>query len=203
MRYYGKYIKSLLEIFFILITAVIWLVPFVVILLLLSFSSSEKAIFKQERLGFRGKKFNIYKFRTMSNDKDENGNLLSDSERITPLGHVLRKTSLDELPGLVNVLKGDMSIVGPRPFIAEYENYYSPDQFRRHDVKPGITGWAQINGRNKLTWGQKFSLDLYYVDNQSLKLDIKILILTLVAVFRTTDVDNNTDSTMPKFNGSN
>lgn len=203
MRFYGKYIKSILEIFFILITSVIWLVPFVVIIIILSFSSSEKPIFKQERLGFKGKKFNIYKFRTMSNDKDKHGNLLSDGERITRLGRVLRKTSLDELPGLINVLKGDMSIVGPRPFIAEYENYYSPDQFRRHDVKPGITGWAQINGRNKLTWSQKFSLDLYYVDNQSLKLDFKILISTLFAVFRTTDVDNSNDSTMPKFNGSN
>lgn len=203
MRFYGKYIKTFLEIFFILITAIVWLIPFVVILILLSLFSSEKAIFKQERLGFRGKKFNIYKFRTMSNDKDEHGNLLCDSKRITRLGHVLRKTSLDELPGLVNVLKGDMSIVGPRPFIAEYEKLYSPNQFRRHDVKPGITGWAQINGRNKLTWNEKFSLDLYYVENQSLQLDFKILILTLVAVFRTIDVDNSTDSTMPKFNGSN
>ena len=139
----------------------------------------------------------------MSNEKDEFGNLLSDSKRITPLGNVLRKTSLDELPGILNVLKGNMSIVGPRPFIAEYENLYTPKQFRRHDVKPGITGWAQVNGRNKLTWSEKFLLDLYYIDNQSLKLDLKILILTIVAVFRTTDVDNSSNYTMPKFDGSN
>ena len=203
MRFYGKYIKSFLEVLFLLTTAIIWLGPFIIIHILLSLSSTEKAIFKQERLGYKGKKFHIYKFRTMSNEKDEFGNLLSDSKRITPLGNVVRKTSLDELPGILNVLKGNMSIVGPRPFIAEYENLYTPKQFRRHDVKPGITGWAQVNGRNKLTWSEKFLLDLYYIDNQSLKLDLEILILTVVAVFRTTDVDNSSNYTMPKFDGSN
>ena len=187
MRFYGKYIKSLLEIFFILITAVIWLVPFVIILTLLSFPSSEKAIFKQERLGFRGKKFKIYKFRTMSNDKDENGNLLCDSKRITRLGHVLRKTSLDELPGLMNVLKGDMSIVGPRPerpvLVEKFRNDI-PGYMLKHKVPAGITGWAQVNGlRGDTDLNNRISYDLYYIENWSLLFDLKIIILTAIQVF--------------------
>jgi len=159
--------------------------------------------FKQKRPGINGKPFCFYKFRTMTNRKDSTGNLLPDKDRITRLGEILRKTSLDELPSLWNVLKGDMSLVGPRPLLMEYLPLYSQDQMRRHEVKPGITGWAQINGRNAISWEEKFKLDIWYVENQSFWLDLKILFLTILKVLKKEGINQSEHLTMEKFNGSN
>lgn len=159
-------------------------------------------IFSQNRPGFSGKPFKLYKFRTMINAQRMNGELLSDLERLTSLGRFLRLTSLDELPELFNVLKGDMSLVGPRPLLTQYLKRYTPEQARRHEVKPGITGWAQINGRNSITWEEKFKLDVWYVDHQSLRLDIKIMVLTLYKVFKREGINQSAEITMEPFKGS-
>lgn len=150
-------------------------------------------VFTQARPGRNGKIFTVYKFRTMTGDCDAEGNLLSDEERLIPLGQFLRKASLDEFPQLWNVLVGDMSFVGPRPLLVRYLERYSPEQARRHDVRPGITGWAQVNGRNALTWDEKFRLDLWYVDNWSLWLDLKILLLTVKKVVKQEGISQNAD----------
>jgi lipopolysaccharide/colanic/teichoic acid biosynthesis glycosyltransferase len=161
-------------------------------------------VFTQARPGKDSRIFTVYKFRTMTSDCDAEGKLLSDEQRLIPLGQFLRKASLDELPQLVNVLLGDMSFVGPRPLLVRYLERYSPEQARRHDVLPGITGWAQVNGRNALTWDEKFSLDLWYVDNWSLWLDVKILFLTVKKVFKQEGISQNTDVVgMPEFMGNN
>ena len=157
--------------------------------------------FKQKRPGINGIPFYFYKFRTMTNEKDNNGKLLPDEKRFNKFGDYLRKTSLDELPSFWNVLKGEMSLVGPRPLLMEYLDYYSPGQARRHEVKPGITGWAQINGRNAITWEEKFKLDVWYVDNRSLFLDLKILLLTIWKVFTREGISPKGRSTMEKYNG--
>lgn len=159
-------------------------------------------LFRQKRPGMGGKAFEMLKFRTMLDAQDSCGNPLPDSERMTPIGIFLRSTSLDELPELWNVLKGDMSLVGPRPLLMEYLKLYTPRQARRHEVRPGITGWAQVNGRNAISWDEKFALDLWYVDHQSLRLDIKILIKTLLLVFRRHGISAEGDVTMPRFRGS-
>ena len=138
----------------------------------------------------------------MTNKKDKNGNLLPDKNRLSPLGSFLRKTSIDELPSLWNVLKGDMCFVGPRPLLMEYLDYYSPEQARRHEVKPGITGWAQINGRNSISWEEKFNLDVWYVDNRSFWLDLKIIFLTIFKVLKQEGISQSDHTTMPKFEGS-
>ena len=158
--------------------------------------------FKQSRPGLNGKIFNIYKFRTMTNERDKDGILLSDEARLTKFGKFLRSTSLDELPSLWNVLKSDMSLVGPRPLLLEYLPLYSTQQARRHEVKPGITGWAQVNGRNAITWGEKFDLDVWYVDNQSIWLDIKILWLTVKKVIMRDGINQVGQSTMENFKGN-
>jgi len=160
------------------------------------------ALFKQNRPGLHGDIFTFYKFRTMTDKRDSNGELLPDKDRITPLGNFLRKTSLDELPSLYNVLKGDMSLVGPRPLLVEYLDLYSPKQSRRHDVKPGITGWAQINGRNAISWEEKFELDVWYVDNKNFVLDLKIIFKTLLKVIKKEGINATSDHTMPRFTGS-
>ena len=160
------------------------------------------AIFVQLRPGLHGKPFRMYKFRTMSDARDDAGNLMPDELRLSPLGRFLRATSLDELPELWNVLKGEMSLVGPRPLLMEYLERYSPEQARRHEVRPGITGWAQVNGRNAISWEDKFRLDVWYVDNQSLLLDLKILTLTLLMVLAGKDVSAKGHATMPPFEGS-
>ncbi len=160
-------------------------------------------LFCQERPGLYGKPFIIYKFRTMSNARDKNGNLLTDGERLTPFGAFLRRTSLDELPELVNVLKGDMSIIGPRPLLMQYLDRYTPEQGRRHEVKPGITGWAQVNGRNAITWEDKFKLDVWYVDNQSLWLDLKIIGLTIWKILKREGINQQGQATMQEFMESN
>jgi len=158
--------------------------------------------FKQARPGLNGEIFNMYKFRTMTNECDKGGVLESDSVRLTKFGKFLRSTSLDELPGFWCVLKGDMSLVGPRPLLVEYLPLYSEKQSRRHEVKPGITGWAQVNGRNAISWDEKFDLDVWYVDNQSIWLDIKILWLTVKKVIMRDGISQNNHVTMDKFKGS-
>jgi lipopolysaccharide/colanic/teichoic acid biosynthesis glycosyltransferase len=158
-------------------------------------------IFVQQRPGKNEKLFSFYKFRTMTNEEDENGNLLPDNMRMTRLGKILRQTSLDELPSFWNVLKGDMSLVGPRPLLEAYLPLYSKEQSRRHEVKPGITGWAQINGRNSLSWEEKFQLDVWYVDNNTVWLDLKILIKTIFKVIRKEGIHSNTSATMEAFRG--
>jgi len=179
------------------------LVPVIILVAALVRLKLGSAIFfKQARPGLNGEIFNMYKFRTMTVECDKNGVLLSDKDRLTKFGKFLRSTSLDELPGLWNVLKGDMSLVGPRPLLVEYLPLYSEKQSRRHEVKPGITGWAQVNGRNAISWDEKFYLDVWYVDNQSIWLDIKILWMTVKKVIMRDGISQNNHVTMDKFKGS-
>lgn len=159
--------------------------------------------FTQDRLGKDGKVFKMIKFRTMSNKTDKFGNLLSDEERMTSFGKILRSTSIDELPELINVFKGEMSLVGPRPLLVEYKDLYSKEQFRRHEVRPGITGWAQVNGRNSLSWSDRFNLDVEYVDRYNFFMDVKILFMTVGKVIKRDGISQNGNATMEKFNGNN
>ncbi|RIV76045.1 sugar transferase [Pelagerythrobacter aerophilus] len=159
-------------------------------------------LFAQQRPGRMGKPFRMIKFRTMRDAVDADGVLLPDASRLTPFGCFLRSTSLDELPSLWNVLKGDMSLVGPRPLLMEYLPRYSAEQARRHEVRPGLTGWAQINGRNALSWDEKFALDVWYVDNRSMKLDMQILWLTVLKVLQRDGISADGEATMPKFQGT-
>ena len=182
--------------------ALLLLLPVLMLITLMIRSKLGSPIFfKQPRPGLNGKIFNIYKFRTMTNDRDKDGILLSDKIRLTKFGKFLRSTSLDELLSLWNVLKGDMSLVGPRPLLVEYLPLYSTKQARRHEVKPGITGWAQVNGRNAISWDEKFDLDVWYVDNQSIWLDIKILFLTIKKVITRSGINQDGQATMEKFKG--
>lgn len=158
-------------------------------------------LFRQTRPGLNGEPFTLYKFRTMTDERDEAGNLLSDEKRLTKTGRLIRKTSLDELPQLINVIKGDLSLVGPRPLLMEYIPLYTKRQWRRHEVKPGITGWAQINGRNKVTWEEKFELDVWYVDHRSFLLDLKILLLTIVKVLKSEGVSQDRHVTAENLRG--
>lgn len=160
-------------------------------------------LFKQQRPGLYGQPFYFNKFRTMTDDKDSNGQLLPDSERVTTFGEFLRKYSLDELPQLINVIKGDMSLVGPRPLLMEYLPLYTVEQAKRHNVRPGITGWAQVNGRNTINWEEKYRLDVWYVNNRSLLLDLRILVLTVLKVIQTEGVNQPGCSTVESFKGSN
>lgn len=159
-------------------------------------------LFRQQRPGLHGKAFWLYKFRTMTDRRDADGSPLPDADRLTAFGRFLRRTSLDELPEFVNVLKGDMSLVGPRPLLIEYLELYNPDQARRHEVKPGITGWAQVHGRNAVSWEQRFQLDVWYVDHVSFRLDLKILRLTVMAVLSGEGVEAPGHATVPRFQGS-
>lgn len=189
---------------FILSISILILVSPIILLLfiLVAYRLGCPALFIQQRPGMNGKLFRMVKFRSMTDDKDALGGLLSDGQRLSPFGKFLRSTSLDELPSLWNVLKGEMSLVGPRPLLEEYLPLYSKVQARRHDVKPGVTGWAQINGRNALSWDQKFKLDVWYVDNQSFLLDIKILWMTMKKVLIRDGVSAEGVATMTKFTGS-
>ena len=178
----------------------LFLSPFlVVIALLVRARLGSPVLFRQERPGLYGKPFTIYKFRTMTDGRDKDGNLLPDGERLTPLGQFLRKTSMDELPELFNVIKGDMSIVGPRPLLMQYLDRYTPEQARRHGVKPGITGWAQVNGRNAISWEDKFKLDVWYVDNWSVWLDVKIIAMTVLKVLKKEGISQKGEATMEEF----
>ncbi len=173
-----------------------------IIAVLVRFLHGTPVLFRQPRPGYQGRPFYIYKFRSMTDARDETGSLLPDAARLTGLGRFLRATSLDELPELFNILRGEMSLVGPRPLLMQYLERYSPEQARRHDVLPGITGWAQINGRNALTWEDKFKLDVWYVDNRSFWLDIKILLLTLWKVFTREGISQPGHATMEEFMGN-
>jgi len=172
-------------------------------LFILLFQNNGAPFFSQTRPGKNGKLFTIYKLKTMRDTRSNSGGLLPDNQRTTPIGSVIRKLSLDELPQLWNILKGDMSFVGPRPLLPEYLPLYSKEQEKRHKVKPGITGWAQVNGRNTISWKQKFDYDLWYIQHQSFILDIKILVMTLSKVFKTRDVNATGLITMEPFNGNN
>ena len=173
------------------------------ICLLVIINLGSPAFFLQERVGKDNKIFKMIKFRTMKNSTDKNGNLLSDNERVTKFGSFLRSFSLDELPELINILKGDMSLVGPRALLVQYLGLYNDEQIRRHEVLPGLTGWAQINGRNSITWSEKFKLDVWYVDNWSLWLDIKIFFLTFWKVLKREGINQSESVTMEYFNGRN
>ena len=195
-------IKSLFDKTLALFLIILFSPIYIVVSLLIFFKMGSPILFRQKRPGYKEKIFGIYKFRTMTNEKDEFGNLLPDDKRLVGIGKFIRSTSLDELPQLFNVLKGEMSFVGPRPLLEEYLPLYNEKQKRRHDVKPGITGWAQVNGRNAISWEQKFDYDVWYVDNQSFWLDIKILWLTFLKVVKRSDISSSTSSTMEKFTGS-
>ena len=159
-------------------------------------------IFRQQRPGLHGRLFSILKFRTMTDTRDETGNLLPDAQRLTQFGKFLRSSSLDELPELLNVLKGEMSLVGPRPLLEQYLDLYTPEQMRRHDVRPGITGWAQVNGRNALSWEEKFELDVWYVDNHTFWLDIKIILMTIVKIVKRENINQAGQATIRPFEGT-
>lgn len=173
------------------------------LIVVLGFANKGTPFFLQSRPGKNGKLFTIIKFKTMTDDVDEKGNLLPDFERMTKVGNFVRKYSLDEIPQLISVLKGDMSIVGPRPLLVKYLPLYSQEQANRHNVKPGITGWAQVNGRNSISWDEKFKLDVYYVNNVSFSLDIKIFFMTITKVFKSEGVNKNDTTTMTAFTGNN
>lgn len=192
-------IKRLFDILISVFLLIVLCPIMIVIAILVILNLGLPILFKQVRPGYLGKPFLIFKFRTMSNLSSANGNLLSDNKRLTKLGRILRATSLDELPTLINVLIGDMSLVGPRPLLIEYLPLYDKNQARRHEVKPGITGWAQVNGRNSISWEAKFELDIWYVDNRSFMLDIKILFLTIKAVLSSKGVNASDKVTMEKF----
>ncbi len=175
---------------------------YIVVSLLILWKMGQPILFKQQRPGLHGKIFGIYKFRTMTNERDSEGALLPDEQRLIGVGKFIRSTSLDELPQLFNVLRGEMSFVGPRPLLIEYLPLYNERQKKRHDLKPGITGWAQVNGRNAISWEQKFEYDLWYVEHQSFWLDIKILWMTFLKVIHRSDISSSTSATMEKFRGS-
>lgn len=194
-------VKRFIDIF-VSLFAILTLMPFILIIaVLVRAKLGSPILFKQERPGLYGKIFKMVKFRSMTCATDENGTLLSDDERLTRFGMFLRSSSLDELPGLWSVLKGDMSLVGPRPLLVDYLPLYSKEQARRHDVKPGVTGWAQVNGRNAISWEDKFKFDVWYVDNQSLLLDIKILFLTVKKVFVREGISAEDHVTIERFKG--
>lgn len=174
---------------------------FLIVSILLFIANQGKPFFFQARPGKNGDIFKVIKFKTMNDKKGPNGELLPDADRLTSVGSFVRKTSLDEIPQLLNVIKGDMSLVGPRPLLVEYLPLYSATQQRRHEVKPGITGWAQVNGRNAISWEQKFTYDVWYVDNISLALDIKILFMTVLKVFKSEGISQDGQATMTKFEG--
>ena len=194
-------LKRVVDIFIILLSLPIILLVFILTFLAAKVKLGAPVFFKQVRPGLNENLFNMYKFRTMNNERDKDGVLKPDSVRLTKFGQFLRSTSLDELPGLWNVIKGDMSLVGPRPLLVEYLPLYSKRQSRRHEVRPGITGWAQVNGRNTISWNEKFDLDVWYVDNQSIWLDIKILWLTVKKVINRDDISAKNEATMTKFDG--
>jgi sugar transferase EpsL len=198
--------KSTEKVYFDIIAVIILILTlsplFIILALLVRIKLGSPIIFTQVRPGLHGKSFILYKFRTMLDDRNIQGQLLPDAERLTPFGRFLRTTSLDELPELWNVLKGDMSLVGPRPLLLQYMDRYTSEQARRHEVKPGITGWAQVNGRNSITWEEKFKLDVWYVDNRSFWLDIKIILMTIMKIFTREGISQPGQATMEEFKGN-
>jgi len=200
---YIKVFKPLLDRLAALFLMILFLPIYLLVALIIYIKMGRPIFFTQERPGYKGKIFKIYKFRTMSDERDENGELLPDEKRLNGVGKAIRSLSLDELPQLFNILKGDMSFIGPRPLLVEYLPLYSKEQQRRHDVKPGITGWAQVNGRNAISWKEKFRYDVEYVENISFLFDMKILWLTIVKVFKKEGISQEGRATMEKFNGEN
>lgn len=196
---YKLFFKRVIDIFFSLIFILLFWWLYIVVVILVKKKLGSPVLFKQKRPGLNEKIFIMYKFRTMIDKKDEKGDLLPDKDRLTKFGKFLRSTSLDEIPELWNVLKGEMSLVGPRPLLVEYLSKYTKEEKRRHEVKPGITGWAQINGRNNTTWGDRFKNDVYYVENFSFLLDMKIIIQTFLKVIKRRDINQNEDVTMRNF----
>lgn len=199
---YNKYIKRLMDIILSIIAIVVLSPVLLAVAFLVKIKLGSPVIFKQERPGLNEIIFTMYKFRTMTDEKDNNGELLSDSIRLTKFGKLLRATSLDELPELFNILKGDMSIVGPRPLLVEYLDLYNENQKRRHEVRPGLSGYAQVSGRNAISWEDKFNLDVYYIDNMSFMFDLKIIFLTIKKVFVREGISSDTSVTMEAFKGS-
>ena len=193
--------KRALDLLVLAATAPLWGPTLLIVAALVRLRLGSPVLFAQLRPGLNGKPFRLYKFRTMSDRRDAHGDLLPDALRLTPFGRRLRRTSLDELPELWNVIRGEMSLVGPRPLLLEYLPLYAPEQARRHDVRPGITGWAQVNGRNAITWDDRFRLDVWYVDHRSLLLDLEILLLTVIRVLRRQGITAEGSATMPKFCG--
>lgn len=197
-----KFLKRLIDIICSLMGLILFSPILLVVALLVRVNLGSPIFFTQNRLGKDGKEFKMIKFRTMKDAVDKFGELLPDEERLTKFGKILRSTSLDELPELINVLKGDMTLVGPRPLLVEYKDLYSERQFRRHEVSPGITGWAQVNGRNAISWNERFELDVWYVDNISFLLDIKILVMTVLKVIKRDGINEEGQASMSKFTGN-
>lgn len=200
-KYFLKRIIDFTIVFCVLL--VIWPLLLLITIWLHFANKGAGAFFTQERPGKNGKMFKVIKFKTMTDERGANGNLLSDAERLTKVGRFVRSTSIDELPQLINVLKGDMALIGPRPLLPQYLPLYSKEQARRHEVRPGITGWAQVNGRNAISWTKKFELDVWYVDHCSFSLDVKIVFLTIKKVFMREGISQEGQATMEFFNGKN
>ncbi len=202
-RHFFKRVLDFIVVFCVLL--VIWPVLFILTACLHFANKGAGAFFTQERPGKDGKIFKVIKFKSMTDERDADGNLLPDAQRLTKVGRFIRSTSLDELPQLINVLKGDMALIGPRPLLVQYLPLYTKEQARRHEVRPGITGWAQVHGRNAISWNEKFKLDVWYVDNCSLWIDIKVIFLTVKKVLLRSDINNQNgeSATMPTFTGNN
>lgn len=204
MNLYENYVKRAIDVTVSLCALIILLLPLAVIAIWLHYANKGNgAFFFQERPGKNGKIFKIVKFKTMTDERDANGNLLPDEKRLTEVGRFVRSTSIDELPQLWNVLVGDMSLIGPRPLLPKYLPLYTPTQLRRHEVRPGITGWAQCHGRNSITWRSKFELDVWYVDNVSFATDCQVVLTTLMKVIARADINSANAATMEAFNGYN
>lgn len=199
---YRHFFKRVIDIILGLFCLTVVSIPFIVITIILFFANNGKPFFFQKRPGKNNKLFRLMKFKTMNDRRDENGNLLPDAERMTKIGSFIRKTSLDELPQFINVIIGDMSLYGPRPLLEEYLPLYNETQIRRHEVRPGISGWAQVNGRNALSWQEKFELDVWYVDNLSFSLDFRLTIMTLSKVFKSEGINAEGEATTTFFQGN-
>ncbi len=201
---YRNYLKRLIDFIIVFVVLlVIWPILCFVTLWLYFANKGAGAFFTQKRPGKNNKIFKVIKFKTMTDERDESGNLLPDEKRLTKVGKFVRSTSIDELPQLINVLKGDMALIGPRPLLPQYLPLYNQKQIRRHEVRPGITGWAQVNGRNAISWTKKFELDIWYVDHLSFLLDLKIIFLTIKKVFVREGINSRTSATMEPFTGNN
>lgn len=201
---YKHFFKRLFDFIIVLVVLiVIWPILLIVGIWLHFSNRGAGAFFLQERPGKNGKIFKVIKFKTMTDERDSSGNLLPDEQRLTPIGRFIRSTSVDELPQLINVLKGDMALIGPRPLLVQYLPLYTKEQARRHDVRPGITGWAQCHGRNSISWQEKFKLDVWYVDHVSLVVDLKIVFITIKKVLFREDINSSTSATMELFDGTN
>lgn len=200
---YSRFFKRFLDVFISIVVLVLVSPILLIVAFILYYQNKSKVFFFQERPGLHQRPFHIIKFKTMTDEKDADGKLLPDNKRLTAAGKLIRKLSIDELPQLINVLKGDMSLIGPRPLLFKYMPLYSEEQLRRHEMRPGITGWAQVNGRNSISWTHKFEYDVYYINHVSLFLDLKILWMTFLKVIQTDGVNQSADRPMNPFNGTN